>query len=530
LRLFFYNQCFCSENASFGSHFPVLVRLSLITVRCPMVPHFNTTMPKTSKKSRNLRRRIASTKLVPRSTTVRGRGPFWADLKQVGRKLAAGGMRGVGRAIGNTFGAGNIGHAAGAALSKFVGFGPYGMPWTVSRNSVMHSDSGVPEMASTRDRGFNVKHTEFLGFVTSSTSFNMSVYPLQVGNSTTFPWLCKIAANFSEYRINGAVVAFRSSLTSAVATFSSLGNLSIAADMNAAASPPPSFVAMEQLKYCMAVKPSENGNAPIECDPALHRTQYFVRAGAVPPGASVNDFDHCNVFVATTGMPSNNVQLGRLYITYDIDLMEPKLLDVSHAQELAVCNAVTNSAAALFQTPNMVYDSIGLDFLGNSVFIPANVSGNFILEYFGVFSASMNAAIPTLTLANCQLSTSNIFPSPTGPSYVTVAPGVGVSTSAVSLKWLMYKPTVSQVATVTFPVTGVVPTTGTHNLTISLHYIPLSPPQFTALRHAAPLDLESIPPPDGEDDDEKYPDELIPSVPNPPTTIAAAGVAKVRRS
>jgi len=154
-------------------------------------------------KSRSLRpnrssRRGRRPNLAPRPLQLRGRGSFSADLADALRETAAVGLRKVGRAAGGAFGQHEMGRKAGGYISRILGFGAYGMPWSVSHNSMVSSDGQIPQVTSVRDKGVNIKHTEFIGFVPSSTEFKLTSYPIQPGNSTTFPWLASVAANFSD--------------------------------------------------------------------------------------------------------------------------------------------------------------------------------------------------------------------------------------------------------------------------------------------------------------------------------------------
>jgi len=443
---------------------------------------------------------------------MKGRGPFWQDLKAAGKKLAALGLREVGQVAGAQIGAPGLGRAAGAAVSRFFGFGPYGMPWSVSQNSVMRSETGIPRMESVRDVGFNIKHTEFLGVVTSTSAFNLTTYPLQPGLGTTFPWASNIAENFSEYRINGAVIVFKSNLTDAVASFSSLGTVSIAADMNAAAAAPISFQQLEQLKYCLALKPSNDGYAPIECDPKMHRNQYFVRTGNVPSGASVNDYDHCQVFVATYGMPSSGVVIGRLYITYDITLMEPKLLSTASTQLVAsaTCQGITSTN--LFSTAAFMVNSLGISVSGNTITIPSGISGviSFAYAFYGSTGVTPGA-IPTLTYANCSLSTYAPFATATSALSNTSCVGPpGTGGVSFIYRYAVLNPSVATVATITFPASGVVPASGSMFADFQAALVPVPTPAIMV---------------EQEDIDE----EKVELVAYPSNTASSASGCRIRR-
>jgi len=449
--------------------------------------------------SRSRRAQIVS-KIVRRGR-ITGRGPFLQDLKEGFNRTAAVGLRELGSAVGGIVNAKDTGRRAGAAVSKFFGFGAYGTPWNVSSNSLLRSDGGIPQVHTVADRGFNVKHTEFLGFVTSTTGFALQTYPFQPGNSVSFPWLSNIAANFSEYRVNGAIVVFKSNLTDAVASFSLMGTVSIAAEMNPSSTAPVSFVQLEQLKFCMALKPSIDGMAPIECDPKLHRNQYFVRTAAVPSGSSINDYDHCNIYVSTYGMPSAGVSLGRLYITYDVDLMEPKLLSTSAGQLTSMFDFQSITSSSPFNSSQTVVDSIGMSFSSTTMTFPPSVSGDFIVSYSYTGAVGVTLSTPSLTYSNMQLSTLPVFETGTSSLASTqIVPPVGTGAVSAVYRWIVYKPNVGTIGTITFPTVGMVPISGSTFASLHVSNLPVTAPQFRFSSTGATPTITPNPPPDEKED------------------------------
>jgi hypothetical protein len=246
--------------------------------------------------------------------------------------------------------------------------------------------------------------------------------------------------------------------------------------------------------------------APVECDPRVHRNQYFVRAGPVPSGASINDYDHANIFVATYGMPSAGVQLGRLYITYDVDLMEPKLLNVSLSTESAQYSMATPTPGSLFSGAVSSFDNIGLNVsTANTLVLPSGVSGVYEVDYlFFNTSVGVNMVVPTLTLTNCALSTNLPFPTSTLTTFVSAQcyPSTGSSTNGC-YKFLISKPSSSGTATISFPTVGMLPVSGSMNALLQVSMTGYYP--ITLASHI-PLDVGQLLTVGDDSDDEKYPD------------------------
>lgn len=360
-------------------------------------------MPKRTLSNRNRR-----TSARRGGASLRGRGGYLQDLWQNGKKLLP---RAVGGALGTLVGKPQAGWDVGAEFSKKVmGWGDYTAPWNVSMNSLV-SVGQSPTVANISDAGIRLSHREFIGSVYSSTTFSNNVYYVNPGLSGTFPWLAKIASNFQQYELMGCLVTFKSALTNAVATFSSLGSVIIAADMNAAASPAASQIQLEQMQFVASAKPSESIVAPIECAPRLGGAGVrYIRPGTVPSGASILDFDHCMIQVATSGQPTSGVEIGRLYISYDIKLLNPKM--VAGAGSVASYNFTPVSTYCYGVAPiTKNFDNIGLLFpiqagTGyDTVTIPAGSGSEFIYEYSVKSTNTLTATTCTQTFGNCIAST-----------------------------------------------------------------------------------------------------------------------------
>jgi hypothetical protein len=91
----------------------------------------------------------------------------------------------------------------------------------------------------------------------------------------------------------------------------------------------PEFVdqkAMESYKYTTAGKPSDSFLHPVECDFALSGNvtdKMFIRNG--PPTDTKLLYDKGFLQVATVGMQADSVNLGELWVAYDVELFMPAL-------------------------------------------------------------------------------------------------------------------------------------------------------------------------------------------------------------
>nr|QKV51150.1 putative capsid protein [Crucivirus sp.] len=275
------------------------------------------------------------------------------------------------------------------------------------RNSFTNgmAQSAVPSMHSVKD-GVRIRHREFLQDLSSSVLFTNTVYNVNPGLDTTFPWLSAIAQNFEEYRIEGLVLEFNSTSADALnSTNTALGTVVMAADYNANS---PNFINKQQMENAMwavSGKPSCNLLMPIECSPTLNPlANQYIRTTAVPSGQDQRLFDLCNFQVATVGSQAAAV-IGELWLSYDVVLMKPILssglglnINSAHYQ----LGSVTNSAP-FGATQTSKYDSIGLTFngaTGTIIYFPVGSQGNYAINYSITGTSAANVA-PSITLANC---------------------------------------------------------------------------------------------------------------------------------
>jgi hypothetical protein len=401
-----------------------------IPTACTFPIHF-IDMPQKSKSKRTLRRKTPA-----KATALQGRGGYLGDLWKAGRRFVP---RAIGGAAGALTGRGaKAGWELGADFSKkILGWGDYSVPWSVSMNSLV-TRGQAPVVSNVTESGVRLTHREYLGTLFSTTSFSNNVYYINPGLNGSFPWLSRIAANFQQYELMGAVITFKSALTDAVASFSSLGSVIIAADMNSAAAPATSQLQLEQMQFVASAKPSQEIVAPIECAPKLGGAGVrYIRTGAVPTSASILDYDHCLIQVATAGQPSGGVELGRLYISYDVKLLNPKMLTPAGSVASYTYTPVSSYPFGV-AGPTRVYDTLGLGLPGDgtgfkTLVFPPGAGSEFSIDFYVNAGGDMLAAIPTLTLTNVTASTRK-FPN---NSNIMGTPIAGATTRAWTGSFLL---------------------------------------------------------------------------------------------
>ena len=269
-----------------------------------------------------------------RPAAVRGRG----DFRQVAREIIPDGtFARAGGAIGGAFGGPvgrTLGRMGGGFVSHLVGFGDY----TVRQNSVMQrsmagvsgKDSSFDPTGSARIR---LRRRECVGVINAPAdpaSFNSTTLRIQATNSTLMPWGGGIALLFQEYQFHGGVFSFESTFSNYSAA-GPLGTVVMSTQYNAADRPFQDVDAMLNSAFRTSGNPSENLNHGLECDPNLQDAKFLKCRNHANDWSSQapNNYDFGNFTIATVGLPAAcaNAQIGRLYFTYDLELLLPRVAD-----------------------------------------------------------------------------------------------------------------------------------------------------------------------------------------------------------
>lgn len=346
-------------------------------------------------------------------------GPTKQIEASVGRKI----LRALGGVSGGALGLLSTGSLAGAAQGARYGYGAgnqaatiMGMgAYSVKKNSLKNTSlmDSVPYMHSS-DQSVVIRHQEFLGNVISSSSannFNVSAaYSLNPGQAETFPWLSSIAQNFQEYTFRGLAFYFRSTSADAIAssTNTALGTVMMGTIYNPIL---PAFTGKVQMLneyYSNDCKPSENMIHLVECDPAENpfRVQY-VRPGTVPLGASVQNYDLGNFYIATAGFQGTSVVCGELFVTYEVELKKPVPAGLAGVYNGAHITATAGISTSAYFGSNTIYrynnwygGSVTNN--NNTVTIPPGFGGNLMVIYSVIGTSG--------ALTNVNLAVANLIP------------------------------------------------------------------------------------------------------------------------
>jgi hypothetical protein len=295
----------------------------------------------------------------------------------------------------------DIGGYAGDVIPRMIwGRGAYKM----SQNSMFDvtTQSQVPMMHSNSE-SVTFRHREYICDISSSTTFNTTVFSINPGLAATFPYLSGIAQNFQEYEFKGLVYEFKSTSADALnSTNTALGTVMLAAQYRADAAP---FINKEQLlneMWSVDTKPSCNVVLPIECSPAENPLSIqYIRANAVPAGQDTKLYDLASVTVATYGSQAV-CDIGELWASYEVVLRKPQLSGAINLYGLGahyVCSGVT-SALPLGTSFVSKIDSIGLVLTSTTITLPLQTEGTFIVYYVNHSSGTFTSSNSNFTYTN----------------------------------------------------------------------------------------------------------------------------------
>lgn len=296
--------------------------------------------------------------------------------------FASGGAM-LGGRIGGTRGA-EFGRRLGAGLSSISGYGDYAVK-SNSLSTVSTSVDMVPQFVK-NDHSVRVVHREFIGDLkvpSVPATFTNTEYTINPANATLFPWLARMAKQYSQYRIHGMVFSYKS-MSSEYADAGPLGTVIMATNYNATDRAFASKLEMENSEFAVSTKPSQSLIHAIECDPTVTGLNVLYVRDPSYDTSDTSDrrfYDYGRFQVATTGLPGNpGATMGEIWVSYDIEFMKPVIGgDITASQGLALTgqtdgtSAVVSGANLQGRTPFITYVS---DTIAPTISTLTSIMGN----------------------------------------------------------------------------------------------------------------------------------------------------------
>lgn len=270
-------------------------------------------------------------------------------------------------------------------------------PYRAASSSSAVTVAQVPSMHSSGD-GFIIRHREYLGDLLSSQVFANNSFRINPGDNTTFPWLAPIAQKFEEFKFLGLAFEFRSTSANALNSVNTaLGTVIAAVEYNVSNASFTTKLQMENSMWAVSSKPCESLIMPVECDSRVNPLGVmYVRSGQ--PVADPRFYDLGTMQFATYGQQLANVNIGELWITYEVALFKPIIVpqvpviapSANHFRGSAAVQAIPYNQINIVTAPMASVTCDGV----NVVTIAPRSAGIYHLSY------SLTGSIATGVFAN----------------------------------------------------------------------------------------------------------------------------------
>jgi len=337
-------------------------------------------------------------------------------------------------------------------IAKILGFGAYVQPtFKVRANTLVDGLNGgndPPEVQNARDGRVIIRHREYLRDVITGNAgtFNVDSFPINPGQQQVFPWLAQVAQAFEQYRLRGMIFEFKStSADSLNSTNTALGSVIMATEYDSARPDFTSKMQMENHQYASSARMSCSMYHPIECDRSQTPiTELYVRTSSV---ADSNDndtdlrlMDWGKFQIATFGQQANTVNIGELWVTYEIELLKPCMNETGAIQQADYYESIDgsylntlffgNPATRRLSTAN----NAGLTLTANRITWPKGATGKWIVCLEWVGSGAAAVTMPTVTFGAAIQGTDNS----TSPFNTALsAPTAGQTSSRLFGCWMI---------------------------------------------------------------------------------------------
>jgi hypothetical protein len=319
-----------------------------------------------------------------------------------GKLLKAGGT-----IAGSYFGNPTLGSAVGAGISRIFGQGDY----KIVKNTVLNG--GPPAFAAV-NTGIRISHREYVTDVLSSIDYANQTFEISPTNEILFPWLSKIAYNFEEYKIHGIVLYFNTTCGNAVSsTNNALGVIGMTTVYDPTDLPLPNKREAEDYAGCTAGVPSMNILHPVECKPRSNvLDRLYIQTSDLLDPEDKKFYVHGVVNLFRQGMQSAGINIGELWVSYDIEFFNPKVLPLgsvgsagSHMWGTGLTGVTATKAFGGIDIPNLL-GNLNCKYQGSTgdIIIPAGTStGVYLVSTWAQYSAS-TAASYTMSVVTPNIS------------------------------------------------------------------------------------------------------------------------------
>jgi len=190
-----------------------------------------------------------------------------------------------------------------------------------------------------------IEEDEYIGEVSGTVGFGTTVYPLNPGQSSTFPWAYKIAVLYEKYDFEQLEFYYKREV-SEYASNGQTGKVILSFDYDASDSAPTSKQQVEDtVPHVDGMPSTPTIRLPIDCACIRDGPARYVRPGAQPANTDIKTYDAGNLYVSTYGCTGTTV-VGELRVRYRCRFSEPVLEPAQSGGGTAGAALVVTSAAA----------------------------------------------------------------------------------------------------------------------------------------------------------------------------------------
>jgi hypothetical protein len=237
-----------------------------------------------------------------------------------------------------------------------------------------------------------IEEDEYIGEVNGSVAFATTGYPINIGQSSTFPWAYKIASLYERYTFNFLEFYYRREV-SEYATNGQTGKVMLSIDYDA------TDIAPSSKQQVQDTDPHVDGMPCVErlalrASIAEMKTSdgKYVRPGLQPANTDIKTYDVGNLWVSTQGC-ANATTIGELRVRYrctlQVPILEPgagstgsfgsqMLITSPLLGETSAATTVTGLLFASATNPIVVSNSISATFSSTGLItLPA---GSYLIE------------------------------------------------------------------------------------------------------------------------------------------------------
>jgi len=254
--------------------------------------------------------------------------------KKVKKKVNTGIGTMLGGLAGSALGAPKLGamlgNAAESLISHIFGSGDYvEVPFDVNNNTITGDVNLITQQTPTFSGGglsTRIVNKEFIASIGMTDSFVTQSEYILPGNPFFFPWLSGFANQFSKYKFRGLVFEFRSTAANAISgTNAGMGQIFLCTLYDPIQLVPTNLAQLLNFYFATSCKPSESMIHPVECDPTSIPINPLWTAN-YDSGFTV-DFHNYVMATLVFGAqgPVTYGGAGQLWVSYDIELFEPKI-------------------------------------------------------------------------------------------------------------------------------------------------------------------------------------------------------------